>query len=210
MALQLQSPLRSYLNLRRTRAILGSFLAISLLLVVFSGIDLHVSRLFFDHGFYMANQGWTMFLHASVSWFIYGSVATVAAIYAFNRLSRRNRWGIDGKTVVYLLVVLALGAGIVVNGILKDGFGRRRRRAVITAAVGFGLLVSAARIASGSHFLSDTVVSFFLMLIISDALYYRMFLFRPDPAVLVPAPAPVPAPGAAVMISTAEKPSTSP
>ena len=255
MALQLQSPLRSYLNLRRTRVMLGCFLAASVLLVTFSGIDIRFSRLFFDQGFTMANQAWAALLHASVDWFIYGSVASIGVAYAFNRLARRNLWGMDGKKVVYLLLVLALGAGLIVNGILKEGFGRARpkdivefggtahftpayfvsdacdhncafscgdcagaffalafamaisrKRAVVAAAVGYGVLVSASRIASGSHFLSDTIVSFFVMLIISDALYYRMYLFNPEPVMLAPAPAPGPAPSPASLTSAAEKP----
>lgn len=236
-ALQLSHPRPGYLRLRRTQVILGSFVAISLLLVAFPAIDMGVARVFYDGGFYMADQGWTKLLHASVTWFLYGSMAVVGAIYAFNRLSGRHVWGIDGRKVVYLLLVLALGAGLIVNGIFKEGFGRARpkdiaefggashytrayaissncshncsfssgdvagaffslafvaaisrRRTVVAAAVGYGVLMAAARMASGSHFLSDTVVSFFVMLIVSDALYYRMFLFKRAPAVPAPAP----------------------
>lgn len=253
MALQLSHPLLGYLKLRRTRAILGCFIAVSVLLYAFSGVDIRVSQLFYERGFYMASQGWTRWLHASVTWFVFGSVGAVAAVYAFNRAYRRNAWGIDGRKVVYLLLVLAFGAGLVVNGMLKEEFGRARpkdvaefggtrqftpafvisancshncsfssgdaagaffslafvvgvsrRRAVTTAAVGFGVLVSAARIASGSHYLSDTVVSFFVMLIVSDALHYRMFLFGREAAAPVPVPEPI-IPGA-VLVSVAEKP----
>jgi len=256
MALQLSTPLRSYLNLRRSRAILGCFLALSLLFVAFPGLDNRISGLFYEDGFYMASQGWANALHESVTWFIFASVALLLSAYAFNRLSRRNLLGIDGKKVIYLLLVLALGAGLVVNVILKDGFGRarprdiqefggtghftpayaissgcdrncsfssgdsagaffslaiilafKRKRALMTAAIGFGVLVSAARIASGAHFFSDTVVSFFVMLIISDVLYYLMFLFDPGPVVFAPAIAPAPVPVQAVLISATEKPS---
>jgi lipid A 4'-phosphatase len=251
MALQLAHWIPAYLKLRRTRAILVSFLAISLLLVAFPSIDLRVSRLFYDGGFYMANQGWTKLFHASVPWFIYGSLVAVGAVYVYNRLTGRFVWGIDGRKVVYLLAVLALGAGLIVNGAFKEGFGRARpkdiaevggvaqytraysissncshncsfssgdvagaffslafvlavsrRRTVATAAVGFGVLVAASRMASGSHFLSDTVVSFFVMLIVSDALYYRMFLFNRVPAAAAPPPA-----RAGVLVGAAEKPS---
>jgi lipid A 4'-phosphatase len=254
MTPQLPSPLRSYLKLRRTRTILGCFVASSALLVAFAGIDLGISRLFFERGFYMANQAWTRLLHESVTWFIVISAVLVCGVYGFNRLAKRMLWGIDGRKVAYLFLVLALGCGLVVNGILKDGFGRARprdiaefggtaqftpayvissacgrncsfssgdsagaflslacvmafgrKRALTTAAVGFGVLVSAARIASGAHFLSDTVVSYFVMLIVSDALYYRMFLFDPGPA-RIPAAPQLP-PGAAALVSAVEGPS---
>ena len=240
--LQLSRPVLGYLKLQRTRTILGLFLAISLLLVAFPGIDIGLSKLFFDDDFYMADRGWTKLLHASVPWFICGSLAAVAAAYVLNRQTGRLLWGIDGKRIIYLLLVLALGAGLVVNAMLKDGFGRarpkdvlefggtaqftpafvissncshncsfssgdaagaffslalvtafwRRKRVATSAAVGFGVLVSAARIASGSHFLSDTVVSFFVMLTLTDALYYRMYLFEPEAFVAEPALLPVP------------------
>lgn len=51
-----------------------------------------------------------------------------------------------------------------------------RRRAMLVTALGFGGLVSLSRIASGAHFLSDTVVSFFVMWIIADALYFYILL----------------------------------
>jgi lipid A 4'-phosphatase len=253
MSLQLSHPLLSYLRLRRTRAILGCFAAVSLMVVAFPAVDLQVSRLFFDGRFYMADQGWSRLLHASVTWFVAGSVGLAAAVYGFNRLSGRKLWGIDGKRLVYLLLVLAFGAGFVVNGMFKSEFGRarprdiaefggtahftpayvpssncnrncsfssgdgagaffalafaataNRRRAVRTAAVSFGVLVSAARIASGAHFLSDTAVSFFVMLIVSDALHYRMYRFAPAPPVglLPPEPAGIPA---AVLVRAAGK-----
>jgi membrane-associated phospholipid phosphatase len=47
-----------------------------------------------------------------------------------------------------------------------------RKRAVLLSAFAYGALVSCSRVASGAHFLSDCVVSFFVMLILSDVLYY--------------------------------------
>lgn len=51
-----------------------------------------------------------------------------------------------------------------------------RRRAIAMAAVAFGVAVSFSRIATGAHFISDTVVSFFIMLLVSDVLYFYMFV----------------------------------
>jgi lipid A 4'-phosphatase len=241
-ALQPDRPLRSYLALRRTQAILACFAASAILLVLSSGLDLQVSRLFFHDGFYMAQQRWTQVLHASVTWVVVGSISLSAAVYLVNRLTARRLWGLDGRKLTYLLLVLALGSGFMVNGMLKEGFGRARprelaefggtadftpaflpatacshncsfssgdsagafftlsfayvftrRRALMVAAVAYGLLVSLARIAAGAHFLSDTVVSFFVMLIASDAFHYRLFLFRPAAARAPALPAEAPA-----------------
>jgi lipid A 4'-phosphatase len=229
------TPLR-YLRLQRTRMILAAFLASALLLAAFPEVDLNISRLFFDGRFYLAEESWTRLLHKSVGYFVILSMASVSAIFVLNRFSKRNLWGIDGKKLLYLFLVLALGAGLIVNVIFKDNFGRARprnveefggaqtftpafviarscerncsfssgdgaaaffslaltialsrRRSIAAAAVGFGVAVSLARIASGAHFFSDTV---------ADALRHYMRLPSPEvvsrrlrrKAALLPAP----------------------
>ena len=71
-----------------------------------------------------------------------------------------------------------------------------RRRAALLAALGLGGLVSFLRVASGAHFFSDTVVSFFVMLIFTDVFYYYVVLPQADPdgvLVQLPSEAAVPA-----------------
>jgi lipid A 4'-phosphatase len=213
-----------YLKPRRVRLVLLCFLSSSLLLVWFPALDLQISRWFFgDGGFFLADQWWSVLLHESVGYVIGLSLATVMGLYVFNSLSRRNLGGIDGRKVLYLLVVLILGAGLVVNVALKQTFGRARprnvvefggtqrftpafvvsgecatncsfssgdgagaffclaiawglsrKRAILVAALGFGGIVSLSRIAVGAHFFSDSVVSFFVMVIVTDAMYFFM------------------------------------
>lgn len=50
----------------------------------------------------------------------------------------------------------------------------RRRRAALVAGLAIGGIESLARISSGAHFFSDTGVSFFVMLITADVLYFYM------------------------------------
>lgn len=69
-----------------------------------------------------------------------------------------------------------------------------RKRAVFAAGVGLGVFVSWSRIASGAHFFSDTVVSFFVMLICADVLYLYMV-----------APAAAVAPGAVTVEPSLER-----
>ncbi|HKQ12854.1 MAG TPA: phosphatase PAP2 family protein [Steroidobacteraceae bacterium] len=214
-----------YLKLRRSRTILTSFSAAALLFMVFPGIDLFISRLFFNQGFYLSRQWWTMLMHESMGYFLGLSLASVVALCIWNKMTKRNVCGVDAKRVVYLFLVLVLGAGVIVNMALKDNFGRARprdvvefgglkhytppfvisgecgkncsfasgeaaggffglalamalsrRRALLAAGAGIGALVSFCRIASGAHFFSDTVVSFFVMLIVADVLYYYLVL----------------------------------
>jgi len=209
---------------------------VSALLVACADIDLRISRLLFDGEFYLAHQAGIRLLHDSVRYFIVASMLLVLIIYLFNRIGKRHLFGIDGRTVSYLLLVLIVGAGLIVNAGFKDHFGRARprdldefggsarftpafvvkgdcdrncsfssgdsagaffslafvaafgrKRAISIAAIGFGVLVSASRIASGAHFFSDTVVSYFVMLIVTDAIYYLIFLPGPEPALQLPA-----------------------
>jgi len=215
----------SYLKLKRTQITLACFLIASVLLVLFSGIDIRISRIFFDQSFHLEGHWWDRLLHHGLIYFLWLSLVSVLGIYFFNKIAKRHLCWVDGKKALFLLLVLILGAGLIVNVIFKDGFGRARprdiaefggskhftaafvvsnecdsncsfssgdgagaffsmalalvlsrKRAIFLAALGFGGLVSLSRIASGAHFFSDSVVSFFVMLIVTDVLYYYMVL----------------------------------
>jgi len=213
----------SYLKQRHTQIILACFLASSLLLFDFPSIDLRISQIFYHGGFTLKNQWWANFLTSSIGYLITFALLIVLGLYCFNKLFKRTVCNLCGKKVLYLFLVLIVGAGLVVNVMLKDNFGRARprdveqfggpkhftpafvmthecrnncsfssghgagaffalafamalsrKRAALLAAMGFGVLVSLSRITSGAHFFSDTVVSFFVMLIVSDALHFLL------------------------------------
>jgi len=214
-----------YLSLRRGRIILVSFLLFTITMMALPAIDLEISGLFFDGHSFPRGRWWQNLQQAGLTLFLYLSMTTVIALYACNRALARNLGGIDGRRVLYLLLVLGVGAGLIVNTTLKDNFGRARprdvvefggtrqftaafvvsrecntncsfssgdaaggffalalalafsrRRAVFAAALAFGAVISLARIATGAHFFSDTVVSFFVMLIVADVLYHYVVL----------------------------------
>jgi lipid A 4'-phosphatase len=214
-----------YLSLKRSRIILGAFALSALLFAAFPGIDLYVAKLFYRANGFDRDQGWQNFLHDSLNYFLAASLLVITGLYAFNRLRKRNVLDVDGRKVVYVFLVLILGAGLIVNVVLKDNFGRARprdvaefggaklftpayvvshecrkncsfssgdaagaffaiavvraltrRRLWLLAALGYGAIVSLGRIYSGAHFLSDTVTSFFVMLLMADALYYFVVL----------------------------------
>jgi lipid A 4'-phosphatase len=120
-----------YLRLARSQAILACFAAASLLLTAFPRIDIYVSRVFFDKGFYLQQRWWTTFTHESMGYFLVLSMAAVIGLYVWNKLSKQKVCGVDGRRVVYLFLVLIVGAGLVVNVLLKDNFGRARPRDIV-------------------------------------------------------------------------------
>lgn len=225
----------SYLQLRRSRIILGCFAASSCALMAFPRIDLYISGLFFRNGFHLREQWWTGLMHESLGYLLCLATATVLGLYVYNKMRKRNLCEVDGKRVVYLLLVLIVGAGAIVNVALKDNLGRARprditefggsklytppfvvsrecdkncsfssgeaaggfftlalalalskRRRVFLSALGFGAFVSFCRVASGAHFFSDTVVSFFVMLIVADVLFYYLVAERAPVAEIQP------------------------
>jgi lipid A 4'-phosphatase len=214
-----------YLRLPGTRAILGSFLAFALLISVFPRLDIHISSLFFD-GTAFWHEWWQKLLKDSLGYLVGVSLMAVIIIYVYNRLANRNIGGVNGRRVVYVLLVASVGAGLIVNVALKDHLGRARprnieefggtrqftplfipskecrvncsfssgdaagaflslalakaltrRRRYLVAAIAFGALVSLSRVSAGAHFFSDTVVSFFVMLIVTDVCWY--YVVRP-------------------------------
>jgi len=118
----------SYLKLTRARVILACFLVSSLLFVQFPAIDIGISSLFFDNTFYLGGQRWKTRLQDGVFYFLCVSLLSVVGLYVFNRISKRNLCGLDGRKVLYLVVVLIVGAGLIVNAGLKENFGRARPR----------------------------------------------------------------------------------
>ena len=110
--------------------LLACFVVSSVLLVAFPAIDIEVSRLFFDQGFPWGNRWWQPMLRDSSIWFLCLSMLAVTGIYVLNRWTKQRHWQVDGKKVVYLFLVLVLGAGLIVNLALKNNFGRARPRDV--------------------------------------------------------------------------------
>jgi lipid A 4'-phosphatase len=230
-----------YLKLKRSQILLACFVAFSLLLMRFPEIDLYISKLFFNRDFHLASQWWTTLMHESMGYLLCLSMLTVLALYLYNKLWKRRVCGVDGKVVAYLLLVLMIGAGLIVNLMLKDNFGRARprdvvefggtklytppfvvssacgkncsfssgeaaagffalalaralsrRRTWLLIGFGFGALASFCRVASGAHFFSDTVVSFFVMVTVADVLYF--YLISAERERLVPATLALPSP----------------
>lgn len=224
----------SYLRSKRGLIVFACFLVSSLVLVAYSGIDIYVSGLFFKHGFDLDAHWWQRLFHEGLKYFISASLILVLGLYAFNRFTRRSVCELNGRKVLFVFLVLIVGAGLIVNVTFKNEFGRARprnivefggtkkftpafvisnecesncsfssgeaagaffamalamalsrKREVFVAACAFGWLVSFLRIAAGAHFFSDVVVSFFVMLIVTDMLYFHLVAPRPPPQTTV-------------------------
>src|SRR5258708_1585565 len=98
------------------------FVALGLVFTLFPEIDLKVSRLFFDPtvGRWLAGgQAWVEAVRLLLT--VEGAAvpAGAVALFFYGRRVRRRVPGGDGRIAVYLLLCLALGPGLLVNGVLK-------------------------------------------------------------------------------------------
>lgn len=110
-------------------AIYSVVLAVSVALFwLVPSIDLFFSDLFYNpqHGFPLA--AWTPIVETEkqVRWLIAAILLVVAGGALWLRLAGRPLWRLDRNALIFLLVALVIGPGIVANTILKDHWGRAR------------------------------------------------------------------------------------
>lgn len=111
---------------------IGLFLLCVVIFLVWPEIDLSFSRRFYDpaRGFYLGQEWWPQFFYHLLGHATFKLLAVFGALLAMVFLSGRHgrpwRW-----RIVYLLIVLLLGPGLLVNVLLKDHWGRARPNQVI-------------------------------------------------------------------------------
>jgi lipid A 4'-phosphatase len=122
-----------------------AFIGCGLVLALFPQIDLAVSGLFYTPGVGFTARGtwFERLVHESTYWLlVLGVPAMIAVWWVLRRGGRRGLAGgaepgptggtgsgrryLSGRDLAYLLLVLALGPGLIVNGILKEHWGRAR------------------------------------------------------------------------------------
>ena len=224
------SPDYTTLRHRPIAALLLSLAAVSAFFLLFPGLDLAVSRLFYfpGGGFVFADDPALELLRSL------GKLATIAVIIAIAAallapgLAGRFLPGLMPSKALYLLAIYAIGPGLIVNAFFKQVFGRARpyelfqfggdlafshvwavsdacsgncsftsgeasAAAALIALIAllpkryrlpvgglitfFAALVSLNRIAFGGHFLSDTVLSWLVVLLVVD--FLRPWFFGP-------------------------------
>lgn len=108
---------------------------IGVLLVVFPQVDLRVSGWFYDPqtGFWLKDQPLVQFIYNLVPWVtrtvVIGLILFLLAAWTVYR--RRDYFAQRRRTALYLLLVMAIGPGILVNTVFKDHWGRARPSQII-------------------------------------------------------------------------------
>jgi len=113
---------------RAVAAYVAALVLTAAIFLLFPGIDLRAAGLFYraDSGFFLAQWGPVRAIYAGVPYLTDAIVVGLVALYLASLLRGRPIWRIDGRNAAFLLLVQALGPGLLVNTVLKDHWGRAR------------------------------------------------------------------------------------
>ncbi len=105
-----------------------AFALVSALFVFYPEIDLMASRSFFTPGVGFEAKGTKIerLIHRSVGCLLVVGNIGLIAWWLFARFTSRLRIRFTAKELAFLLLLLALGPGLIVNGLLKGNWGRAR------------------------------------------------------------------------------------
>ncbi len=116
-----------------SRSFAVSFLAAALIFYVFPELDIRFSMFFYDpvSRFYLADAAFCRWIYESIEIVTIVFVVLAVLILAAIWIQKKNRFGLSARHLIYLLAVLAIGPGLIVNLVLKDNWGRARPYDVI-------------------------------------------------------------------------------
>jgi len=104
-----------------------SFLILSIFFISFPQIDIFISSQFYDgDSFYLKGTLFERLFYKSVPVLLIGFTLATLLIFIYNKIKKQTVLNINGKTVFYILLVLSVAPGLIVNATLKDNWGRAR------------------------------------------------------------------------------------
>jgi len=112
-------------------AVLATITAV--LFAVAPQLDLQLSHLFFDDAtrrFPVATDPLAMWVRSASMW-VFIAFAVCVAAAAVARIAFPHRFPVPGRVVVFLALTLALGPGLLVNGLFKEHWSRPRPGEVV-------------------------------------------------------------------------------
>jgi len=104
----------------------GAFFIFSSLFVLFSELDIFVSSLFFDGSFYLKGSLYELFFYKSVPIVVTTLAVGSIGLFLYNAAFKKNILGVNGRKIIYIVLVLAFAPGLIVNATLKENWGRAR------------------------------------------------------------------------------------
>ncbi len=104
------------------------FVGFANLMLAYPEIDLAVSGWFYrpGDGFVLRDLWWERIGYHSVPWLMVGVNLGLIGLWRYNRHCGRRLLGFTGRRLALLLCLLVLVPGLLVNGLLKEHWGRAR------------------------------------------------------------------------------------
>lgn len=118
---------------RTELALISGSIGLAVLFVLAAGVDLWFADLFYSPGagFYMKDATWVSVLYGIVHPLAAVLIIGLLGLLVFNLVGRRTVGPFTTRALLFLLGVLAVGPGLVVNGVFKEHWGRARPRDVV-------------------------------------------------------------------------------
>jgi lipid A 4'-phosphatase len=109
-------------------AFMAIFLATAILFISFPALDLDFTALFFDQaqGFYLKQHPLVQFSYRYNNYIVTTTALTLIFILVLAIKNKRAYFGLDKKAASFLLLVMVLGPGLVVNNVFKNQWDRAR------------------------------------------------------------------------------------
>lgn len=103
----------------------------SMLFVLFPAIDIWFSSFFYEDGFYLKGSPFEVFFYKSVPVVVSTLAVGSIALFLYNYIFKKSLLGLDGKKIIYIILVLSLAPGLIVNATLKENWGRARPAEIV-------------------------------------------------------------------------------
>lgn len=122
-----RTPAAASPGLNRPQKIAAAILATAAFFTLVPEWDLALSALFYraDAGFFLRDAAWVQAAYAGTRWLVIGCGAAVLLSLAYASLPR-SAWAAQRARLLFLLLSLAIGPGLISNTLLKDHLGRPR------------------------------------------------------------------------------------
>lgn len=107
---------------------LATFLALATLFIAYPVLDLGFTSLFFDEnlGFYLKDNPLVQFSYRKNNYLVTATTLTLIVILVLSARNKKSYFGLDKKASIFLLLVMVLGPGLVVNNVFKNQWDRAR------------------------------------------------------------------------------------
>ena len=104
------------------------FLILAVVFILFPGIDLAFSAMFYNEqdGFFLRENPLVQFSYRKNNYLVATTTLSLIAIAILAAKNKRKYLGLDKKASIFLLLVMVLGPGLIVNNVFKNQWDRAR------------------------------------------------------------------------------------